>query len=443
MKKVLSAGEKIKKLRLELGLKQADLTSEAVSKSLISMIEKGKRSLTLQTAEIIAEVLNRYYKNMDMEITPEFLMETERDQIKADIAKDLDHLKRAINSRRADEVLVNNTFEKVIDLTQKWKFKEEYMELKILRGNFYYDNYQYKEAVEDYLDVMNYSIREQNYGQIARIYNLLGRTYQMQMMMDSAIVHYVKAFDTAMYHSTTNKDRIKTEALLNQIICYKNIKRYDLALAHVRLFKNLNWEDPLFNIYKNRVTLIEANTYRDLENWKKAEEVYQTLIPEARRLDDETLFLLYENYALLHRNQGNKEIALDYLQKAFYLKDDVNLNYLPALYLYQATCYNLTEEYENVLICLERGLKLAKMVSQKHLMIELQFTFVELFIKLEDYETALQQLKEVDKTVQELAVKSLLNDLYSYYIDVYTGLGEGNIAKEYTSKIRQKNYLRD
>ncbi|MBM7614954.1 helix-turn-helix domain-containing protein [Alkaliphilus hydrothermalis] len=441
MKEILSAGEKIRKLRTAIGLSQEELTENVVSKSLISMIEQGKRSLTLQTAEIIAQCLNRYYHKMGQDITAEYLMETEEDSIREEIAKDLDHLRRAINSRRADETLVQNTFEKVMNLTQKWKLEEEYAELKILRGNFYYDNYQYQYALKDYLDVMDHSTKVREYGQIARVYNLLGSTYQMQMLLENAIAHYQKGFDTAMFYSTDNQDKIKAQTMFNQIVCYKRLKRYDVALTHIDLFRNLKWDDPEFKIYIKQITLIEANIYRDIENWRKAEETYKSLLDEAKRLDAETLYLLYENYGLLHRNQGHKTKALKYFEKAFKLKDEVSLNYLPELYLYQSTCYNIEEEYEEMATLLEQGLKLADMISVKHMMIKVRLAYVEVFIKLKDYNSALQQLNSVEKLVFRGVAKPLLYDLYSYYIEVYNGLGSYTEATEYAVKIRQIKHL--
>jgi len=261
----------------------------------------------------------------------------------------------------------------------------------------------------------------------------------MQMMMDNAIAHYVKAFDTAMYHSTSNQDKIKAQSMFNQIVCYKNIKRYDVALSHIGLFRNLKWDDPAFKIYSKQITLIEANIYRDIGNLRKAEDTYKSLLDEAKRLDAETLFLLYENYGLLQRNQGHKIKALKYFDKAFKLKDEVSLNYLPGLYLYQSTCYNLEEEYEKMASLLEQGLKLADMISIKHIMIRVRFAYVEVCIKLKDYESALQQLQSIENYVFEGIAKPLLYELYSYYIEVYNGLENYSGVTEYAIKIRHQS----
>ena len=78
--KVLSIGEKIKQLRMDIGLNQDDLTNDEITRSLISMIENNRRSLTHNTAKIIATTLNQYYSNLGKHITAEYLLETKPQQ---------------------------------------------------------------------------------------------------------------------------------------------------------------------------------------------------------------------------------------------------------------------------------------------------------------------------------------------------------------------------
>jgi len=443
MKEILSSGEKIRRLRTNIGLKQEDITDEVISKSLVSMLEQGKRGLTQQTAEIIAECLNRYYKKLGKEITAEYLLETEEEQIRKEILKNIEHLAKAIKYNNTDEALVHNTFDMAMELIEKGNFTEELIELKILKGNFYYNDYQYKDAVAEYLDALDHCGRVQNYGQIARVFILLGRTYQMQMMIDNAVVHYSKAYDTAIANDTPNKELIKAQSLFNQILCYRKMKRYGLVISHINYFKDLKWQEEQFRDYLNQVKLIEANTFRDIENWDRAIELYNKLLEDEANLEAETLFLVYENYAVLHRNKGDFTLAIEYIQKAFGVKDNVELNYIPALYLYQATCYNLEEEYDKVITLLESGLRLAEMVSKKQIVIEFRFAFVEIYLQLQKFDKALQQLQIVEESIDRSVSKPLLYDLYSFYIQVYNGLEDGEKCKEYAIKIRQRNYLRD
>jgi len=125
------------------------------------------------------------------------------------------------------------------------------------------------------------------------------------------------------------------------------------------------------------------------------------------------------------------------------MKDRVDINYMPALYLYQATCYNLDEEYDKIIALMNDGLRLAEKVSKKHMVIELRFAFVEVALELQDYKSALKQLEIVDKLLEENVVKPLLYDLNSFYADAYMGLGDLAKSREYTALIRQKNYFWD
>jgi len=51
--RVLSTGEKIKNLRKGIGLKQEDIVSDEITRSLISMVENNKRNLTYKTAKVL------------------------------------------------------------------------------------------------------------------------------------------------------------------------------------------------------------------------------------------------------------------------------------------------------------------------------------------------------------------------------------------------------
>ena len=94
MKHINDSGARIKKLRTDLGLKQTDITSDKVSKSLICMIETNRRSLTYQTAVAIAEELNKHYGPLGKMISVEYLMETEEDRARKEVNEKLKKLKK-------------------------------------------------------------------------------------------------------------------------------------------------------------------------------------------------------------------------------------------------------------------------------------------------------------------------------------------------------------
>jgi len=74
------------------------------------------------------------------------------------------------------------------------------------------------------------------------------------------------------------------------------------------------------------------------------------------------------------------------------------------------------------------------------MIIEICFTFVDVYIKLKDYPTALEYLQKVDKIITDNDVKLKNQDLYSFYSDIYMWMGDKEKASKYHKKLRQ-SYL--
>jgi len=319
---ILSAGEKIKKLRCDLGLKQDDITNEEVTKSLISMIENNKRSLSWNTAQIIAGCLNRYYSALGKDITPEFLMETEMDQARRIIEEEIIHSQPIIKTKNVDETLINRSFDKMVDLANQWGLQKEVADLYILKGEYYYYSFQYNKALKDYSDGLEYYMAAKDYGQVARIYNFIGAAYHMMTLVDQALLYYTKAYDTAVEHKIENIDVIKVEAVFNRIICYRKIYKYDMALQQIYIFKELKSDEPNFSTRMDNVILMEANTHRDLKNYERAERLYHRLLGKGDRLEPNTLFLVYDNLTVLYRELSETQKALEYIERTLVRRVD-------------------------------------------------------------------------------------------------------------------------
>ncbi|WP_026476944.1 helix-turn-helix domain-containing protein [Alkaliphilus transvaalensis] len=440
MAKRVGPGDKIRRLRLAMGLTQDALTNDELSKSIVSMIESNKRNLTWKTAHIIADCLNVYYERLGQKITAEFLMETEEDEARRTIKEDIDHLQQVINKGNVDQHLLENTFDKILSHIKEWGLERELAEFKVVRGTFYYQNYQFNESLAEFLDVLEYSLRTNDHQLTGKMYNNIGNVYKMQLSLDTAIIHFVKAFDTARVYQPADKDKRKVLAIYNQVLCYRQLNRYDLALSHLNILRDLKWDGPEHKVILDNALLVEANTYRDIGNHEKALRLYDRLQNNEKELDKETLFLLYDNYAELYVSQNKPEKALKYIQKANELKNVVDMAYIPALYLLEAKCYSLLENYDLVVSLLENALHLSDKVGKQQVLLNMHFAFADLYLKTNDYETALAHLETAEKTIIEKDLKIYKAELYSFYSNIHLRLGEIEKAEEYLVKMR-KNYL--
>ncbi len=437
---LLSPGEKIRRIRKELGLKQEDITNEEVSKSLISMIEKNKRALSWKTAKIIANCLNKYYRNTGYQITPEYLMETEQDLVKKDFVKTMNYLYSIMESDVLDVEYVNECFEKLMVLIRPWGLKKEMIELITLRGKFYCLTYQYNEALKDFCSALEYYLEEKDYSEVARIYNQMGMINHMLMRIDQALTYYTKAYDIASEHNIINRIRIKIEAIYNLILCYRNIQRYDMALQYVIMFKEIEWNHPMYDIYNHQVMLMEGNTYREIKNFEKAEKIYFKLLQKARTLDNNTLFLVYESCSIHYREQGQVDKALNYIDKALKMKSSVKASYIPNILIAQAKCQMLLKRSVEAINTLKDGLEKAEKIYKNEMIIDFHFTLAQVYIRLDKLDIALKYIQDIEKVIIENNIEFKMYDLYSFYSEIYCRLGNVTKGLEYITKTR-KNYL--
>ncbi len=438
---VLTPGEKIKKLRVDIGLKQEDITNGEVSKSLVSMIERNKRGLTWSVASSIADCLNKYYKNMGKEITPEFLMETEVDCVTKEIHEDLAFLKEQVALKNCDLKLTSQAIDKIMGLVNQWNLHKEKMELLLIRGDFFYYSYQYNCAIRDYSDVLIYYVEEKRYDDMAKVYNYIGSCYHMLMMIDQAINNYSKAYDITVEHNILNKEKIRMQASLNLIICYRKIQKYDMALQNINKLKETQWKNNQFyNKYYGQLFLLEANTYRELNNNERAEKLYNKLIQMQDELSVNTLFLAYENYAICCIKYNEIEKALDNVEKAFNLIEQVNPNESLWIYLTKSKCYLESDRYDKALDTLNEGIVLARELNNNEMVINFRFTLAETYILLKDYDNALNHLRDAEKFIIKSNINAKENDLNILLGEVYCLAGEVEKGVEYMTKAR-KSYL--
>ncbi len=437
----LTPGEKIKKLRLNLGLKQDDITNEAVSKSLISMIERNKRGLTWNVANSIAKSFNRYYKNMNKKITAEFLMETEEDRIKKEIKEELSLLKDLIDSENVDKKVMNTLFDKVLISINQLKLKKEKAEFLFLRGEFNYITYDYKEAINDFTEVLVYYIEGKIYSEIANVYNYLGACHQMLMTLDQAINYYVKAYDITVENNTSNREKIWMETTCNLIVCYRKMKRYDLAIHYINRFKGTKCkEQKLYKQINGSIMLLEANTYRDMSNFVKAEQIYNKLLEVKEELTDELLFMTYDNYAILLLDKGRVDSAVNKVSKAYELFDKVKPYNRLGLIFTKSKCYMKSGRLSKLYETLQEGLTLAEEVNHIEMIINFHFAYTQTYIYNMDYGNALNHLGIVEKYIKQYDIKTKVNDLNIFYAEIYCKEGKAEKSVEYMLKVR-KDYF--
>lgn len=433
--KVISTGEKIKKLRTDIGLKQDEIANDEITRSLISMIENNKRNLTFRTAQIIAKELNKYYVNLGAEITPDLLMESEVEQAQRIIREQLDEMRQLLeNPAPGTEKQIYQSFQKLVDFAKEWRLYEMIANLQEARGKFYYKTYQYNKALEDFFNALEYHLKKENYMQIAILYSWIGSVHYQLELPEQALLYYDKVYVTVLSHRPSNYERMKMLVLKNKILCYQKMKMYDRAFKAIGDFKMMhkNEDEDWYD-----VLLMEANTYQDIHNYGKASKLYDRLLKKSDRLSPSLLLLVYESYADLYLKKGEYQESLKYIQSAAkYISEDA-LNNGAYIYLKKAkACWKLGK-IKDANEQIEKGLVMAEKVSKIDVIIELTIVKAKIEIDSGSHRLAEKKLNWLLNYVENKNMKKKMGEIYLYFMELYCKQRDNEKCLEYIIKAQQ------
>ncbi len=433
---ILSPGKKIKILRKKIGLRQDQLTDERITRSLISMIENGKRRLNRKSAIIIAQKLNEYYKNLGQEITAQYLMESEEQQASNIIDENLESIRPIINNRKeADQQHVYQLFEKMLELANEWNLRNKISEILLIRGKYSFDRKQYNLSMADYFNSLEFYLETKDDEKIALLYVRISRCYIKMDLFEQASFYADKAYTLTNEIKLNNGNEIRAKSLFNKITCFSKTNKFDLTLQEIEKFKNLKYaNDDLYD----QVALIEADTLFSLKNYEKSKKIYERLLHRENKIDLKILLKIYDNAAVLYNKIGEPGKAREILKKAVSLKSKVDEDQLGAFLFEIASSYyrindldgaiNLLEEIMSIVderylgesVLTETHILSAKIYKMKH-----SYPQAEAFLLKAEY-----YLESDDKS------KRKLSEVYSLLGELYCDMGNINAGKVYFQKIR-------
>ncbi len=363
---ILAPGEKIRRLRESMGLKQDDLTDDKITRSLVSMIENGKRNLTYNVAAIIADKLNRYYEKIGQEFTAEDLLKGESEQAQTYINEALAKYESISQNKHltVDEIVL--IFEPLLNLAKEWSLRREVAKINFLKGQYHYHLCEYYKSANDYFSALEYYIEVKDYEKIAALYLKLGNNSFMLEHIQEALVHYQKSYFLTIEKNPEN-EKSQIYALYNIILCYRKLKNYNLVFEAIENIRKYELSQFIFD----DIVLIEANNYLDLELYDKAEKLYNKLLKKGP--DNRLKMLIFDSLTTLYINKEQYDIAFDYAMRSLELKNEVDRKYTPNIIATTALSYHKLGRSQEAIKFINEYLQNNSMhiVEKKHILLQL------------------------------------------------------------------------
>lgn len=346
---ILPPGEKIRRIRGYLGLKQYEITGGKITRNLISYIENGKTKLVENTAKIIVDNMNEWAekKKIPLNIDVEYIMLDEISQANILLEKYIEKLKKYMNEQ-------NKKFENELLAAKKilkdWDITEKKAKIFEICGEYYYRQEEFDESYISYLKALENYIRISNNLKTAFIYSELAKCVIWMKNYQEAINLNKYAFMFLKENNIEDMSIVK-KILFNNSLAYRRINKYDESLALLKKLEN-EMADHLTEEQHLNILLSKGNCYFKKEEYTVAEKIYDEIMDITNKKNYlEIKSMTLKNLSEIYVKQNKIEKAIENLKKSIKIRLDNNIFcnnsfYIVNLYLSLGRLYNQINEFE-------------------------------------------------------------------------------------------------
>ncbi|MBU5592185.1 helix-turn-helix transcriptional regulator [Clostridium sp. MSJ-4] len=397
----ISQGEKLKSLRILLGLKQKDLVDGDITREFISMVEKDKRRFKKETAITVMNRILEYskQKNIPLNLDEEYLSRNALEDIERYCSLAID------NEATYDECL---NLLKLCDTNGL-----EYIKYKIYKrmGNIKLSDNNYNEAFFNY--ILSYEVLNttEATGEKPSITNNLGVCKFKLIQYDEAILYFNNAL--ALCNLTNNYD-VYYKALFNLSLCYLELGKFDDALTLLQKCKR-KISQSKDNRFYTKIVISEVNCYESKKEYDKCIEIYEQLEHTA---DKKLLGTIYNNLALMYLYKKCLEKSEEYFSKSIEIRKVNDKKLLSHTLIDKSYLYYELKQYDNLIYTINKGIDLCK--------------------EYNDYVYWLNALKQLEKLYKN---ENNLIGLKNTYIEMVTLCKINNMEKTFIYALNKLIYI--
>ncbi|WP_432662309.1 tetratricopeptide repeat protein [Wukongibacter baidiensis] len=366
---ILPPGEKIRRIRSYLGLKQYEITGGKVTRNLISYIENGKTKLVRDTAAIIVESMNELAekKKIPLNIDVEYLMRDETAQAKLLLERYLNNLKKYI---KAENEEFENELNKAKNIFRNWDITDKKAEIYELAGDYYYEKQQFSESHINYLKSLECYIRSSNHLKTAELYMKLGRcanwlkNYQESINLNNYALAILENGDSS-------KEYIGKRVLFNNALSYKKLGLFDEALSSLEELES-EMGDKLTESQYCDILLLKGNCYFQKQNYSIAKKIFEQIVDITKNNgNQEFLALTYMNLSELYLKTNEEEKSIEYINDSLKIRINTNYEYLEEIYIELGKRYRDIKKYDLSEKYLMKALKETNIKEKRHFQIDI------------------------------------------------------------------------
>jgi signal transduction histidine kinase len=280
--------------------------------------------------------------------------------------------------------------EKSRDLGIKYKRNDRLVYSFYQLGDNYLENYDFDNAIENYLEVIKYADLSGNTRYKIAGFNQIGLTYLKMKKYEEALNNFLNSMELRQSNNIDDQFIVNK---LNIALCYRKLSKFNKALEY---FQDLLIEcDSCSNENLAKIYLGIGNTYLDLRDYNKAKENIAKIL--TMNIEEESLFTdAYSSLAEIYEKIDVLDSARYYLEKS--LNNAISNSQLTMIYLNKlkfAKFFEAEGNYETALQMTNEAIQLRDSIYSE----DLSENIRDAYVNFEKYQSN-QVINRQDQTIQ-------------------------------------------
>ncbi|SMC29585.1 Tetratricopeptide repeat-containing protein [Clostridium acidisoli DSM 12555] len=416
--KFLTTGEKLRRLRTQLGLKQDDLRSENVTRGLISMMETDKRDVTYATALKLAERFNERAEELDiiMNVDEAYLMRSPKEDAELYCLR-----------RLKDTNIKMDIIDGIFQIVNEYNLIEVKVEAYCRLGEIYFKEREFQVACDIYKKAREICIGIKKNEKLGYIYWKMGVCKADDLKYDTAIEYYQLS---QYYCSQYNDFKTKKLCLYSMAMCYRRLNQIEVALETIERFLSVCDEKEDFRLY-----FFAHNTkgtcYNAIGEYDKAIEVYKFLLTKI--LDDKSAFLgyIYSNMGSNYCAKNDFKESIKYFNMAEKTIREVNKPILAATLIEKSEVLLKQDLNTKAIEAIELGLKYAEEYNDLEYLLKGNYLLTKIYDKMNDTEKLEKVYFEIIDLLKSTKSNEMIKSIYDELALMYLNEDKTDLCKKY------------
>lgn len=412
----LDIGEKLKKLRKQLKMKQEDLVDINITRAFISMIEIGKRTPNKDTAKVIITKL----KNKADELG--IILDVDNLYLTRDARSDA----QLFCTEKLQDMSSTKDINAIIEIGIKYKLDAILALAYVRQGGTTFQDRNYIDAFVCYVTALECYKYIDVTSEYPYLYNMMGRCKMNQLQYIEALSY----FNLSSHHALLQNDfYLRKRAIYNVAVCNKKLNQIEECIKYIDIYLSICDKEQDFTVYIY-ANVLKSTCYETRNLYDKSIDILKSLLQDFNGISSPLLGLIYNNLGILYFKKRIFHISIEYFDKSEEIRASVDKSNLSHTIIEKASVYIEQGLDDQAITLLKHGLDLATTSNDIEYQLKSSYALADIYIHLNLQEDAEKVYLKVLSLLEQTKFENYKDESINIFVKLSSiYLEQNNIPK--------------